>query len=415
MSAIKISFCIPTYNRAAYLERALGRFETHYGFDFPYEIVVADNASTDNTKEVAETFAAKGLPIRYHRRTTNGGAAANITSAFNHASGEYVTYHADDDFLIADGVREALRHLDANPRILACQAPWTLYDEVADRDTRQFYTVDADTTFDRGRFAEAFKFLFDRHVFPEIGIYRASAARACFVPREFCFLPFCYLAHFLEQGAVSFLKRPFYRSVVVSKIAPDRQQLGNEQVMSEWDAYRGGLEYFIYVGMKRGNIPATREARAALEEKCKIFTLNRMAVAVRFWAARKDYIKAYEISTRMAVGGLGEHPEVVKVRGAFQLMGGIQTLVWHAASTAGIKRLMLCGVADRAALADMLRELGLPAEIEVVDEPKVHEPTEMESTLVFVPSASHHARFVALGYKPGLILTDRDLVQNIVI
>ena len=116
----------------------------------------------------------------------------------------------------------------------------------------------------------------------------------------------------------------------------------------------------------------------------------------------------------MAVGGLGEHPEVAKLRQTLPLMAGIQTLAWHAASPAGIKRLMLSGVADRDALADMLRQLGLPADIQIVDEPSVHNQEDAETTVIFVPNASSYDRFVSLGYKPNLIFTDRDLVKNVV-
>ncbi|AHB47557.1 glycosyl transferase [Hyphomicrobium nitrativorans NL23] len=414
MSGIKLSFCIPTYNRAPFLENALSYFETRYRFDFPYEIVISDNASADNTAEVVEAFRARGLPIRYYRRSSNGGSLANSASAFHHALGTYALSHADDDTLVPEGIVEAVRFLDANPDVVACHAPWTLYNEVAGKDVSQFYSVDANRKFERGSFAEVFQFMYERHIFPEIGIYRASVLKSAWVPREFCFWAFSYLAHFLEEGAVAFLKRPFYRSVTVSKVAA-RQQAGNDQVMTDWDKYRGGLEYFLYLGLKRGRIPDTREARADYEQKCRAFTLNRMAVAVRFWAARKDYIKAYELYTRMAIGGLGEHPEVAKLRQTLPLMAGIQTLAWHAASPAGIKRLMLSGVADRAALEEMLRQLGLPGEIEVVEEPSVHSPEDAESTAVFVPNASSYDRFVSLGYKPNLIFTDRDLVGNVVI
>lgn len=415
MSGIKLSFCIPTYNRAPFLQNLLSYFETRCRFDFPYEIVISDNASTDNTAEVVEAFRAKGLPVRYFRRATNGGSLANTVSAFHHAVGTYAFYHADDDLLIPEGIVEAVRFLDANPDVSACYAPWTFYNEVADKDTGQFYTVDSDRKFARGSFADVFQFLYERHIFPEVGVYRASALRSVWVPREFCFWAFSYLAHFLDEGAIAFLRRPFYRSVTVSKVDLARQQAGNEQVMTDWDKYRGGLEYFLYLGLKRGRIANTRETRADLEQKCKIFMLNRMAVAVRFWAARKDYIKAYELYTRMVLGGLGEHPEVAKLKQTLPLMAGIQTLAWHAASPAGIKRLMLSGVADRAALEDMLRQLGLPEDIQIIDEPGVHSREDTESTAIFVPNASGYDRFVSLGYKPNLIFTDRDLVKNVVI
>ncbi|WP_072393206.1 glycosyltransferase family A protein [Hyphomicrobium sp. CS1GBMeth3] len=415
MSDIKLSICIPTFNRAAYLQNALSRFETHYRFDFPYEIVISDNASTDNTQDVAEAFARKGLPVRYHRRATNGGSLANTVSAFHHAVGRYAFYHADDDFLVPDGIVEAVQYLDANPDVTVCHAPWHLYDEVADKDVAQFYTVDFDRKFARRNFAEVFQFIFERHIFPEVGLYRTSVLRSAWVPRDFCFWAFSYLAHFLDEGAVAFLRRPLYRSVTVSSIDPNRQQAGNEQVMTDWDKYRGGLEYFLYLGIKRGAIANSRDARAAFEQKCKIFTLNRMAVAVRFWAARKDYIKAYELYTRMAIGGMVDHPELTKLRDTLPLMAGIQTLAWHAASPAGIKRLILAGVSDRSALEDMLRQFGLPPDIEIIDEPRAHDRERAESTVVFVPDGRGYDRFVSLGYKPNLIFTDRDLVQHVVV
>ncbi|WP_295556569.1 glycosyltransferase family 2 protein [uncultured Hyphomicrobium sp.] len=415
MSGVKLSICIPTFNREAYLRNALDHCERDYKFDFPYEIVISDNASTDNTKAVVETFIAKGLPIRYHRRAVNGGSGPNLACAFHHAVGDYAIYLADDDFLIADRVTEAMAYLDANPDVAACHAPWYLYDEVADKDVTQFYAVDADKKFPQGSFADLFQFIFERHIFPEIGIYRASALRSAWVPREFCFWAFSYLAHFLDQGAVAFLKQPFYRSVTRSKIAPNRQQAGNDGVMTGWDSYRGGLEYFLYVGLKRGKISNTREARALYDEKCRIFMLNRMAVAVRFWVARKDYIKAYELYTRMAIGGMGEHPELTKIRDALPLMAALQTLAYQVNATADIDRLILAGTTDPAAIEDMLRSLGLEPQIEVTTEPPQHDRAKAPRSAVFAGNPALRERYLALGYKPNLIFTDGDLSQHTIL
>ena len=63
MSQVKLSICIPTYNRAPFLEKALNYFVELYQFSFKYEIVISDNASTDSTREIVDRFIAKGLPI----------------------------------------------------------------------------------------------------------------------------------------------------------------------------------------------------------------------------------------------------------------------------------------------------------------------------------------------------------------
>jgi glycosyltransferase involved in cell wall biosynthesis len=415
MNAIKLSICIPTYNREAHLRKALSYCEAHYDFEFPYEIVISDNASTDDTSGVVGDFIAKGLPIRYHRRAVNGGAGPNLTCAFHHAVGTYSIYLADDDLLIPDGVKAAVAYLDAHPDVTVCHAPWYLHDEVAKKDISQFYAVDADRKFSQGSFAEVFQFIYERHIFPEIGIYRASALRSAWVPRDFCFWAFTNLAHFLDLGAVAFLKRPFYRSVVVSEIGQGRQQLGFEEVMVAWDKYRGGLEYFLYTGVRRGKIRNTREARVLYEEKCKIFTLNRMSVAVRFWVARKDYIKAYEIYTRMAIGGMGEHPEVVKLRDVFPIAVALQTLAYHVNATAGVDRVILSGMTDPGAISDMLRSSGLEPQIEIAVDPQSHDPARLERTAVFAADPARRETFLALGYKPNLIFTDSDLTQHVII
>ena len=414
MSGIKLSICIPTYNREAYLRNALEHCET-YNFSFPYEIVISDNASTDNTTLVVEEFIAKGLPIHYHRRAVNGGSGPNLACAFHHAIGEYSIYLADDDFLVPAGVEAAMTYLDANPDVVACQAPWYLYDEVHDRDLSQFYDIAENTKFPQQNFIELFQFIFNGHIFPEIGIYRSSALRSAWVPRDFCFWAFSYLAHFVDQGAVTFLKQPFYRSVAVSKIAPARQQAGNDDVMTSWDKYRGGLEYYLYIAAKRGKLNTSREARAIYDEMCKIFTLNRMSVAIRFWVARKDFIKAYELYTRMALGGLGEHPEVAELRHSLPMMVAIQTLAYQVNATAGVNRLILSGMADPKSIGEMLRNMGLLPEIEIVADPQTHDPALLEKTAIFAADMPRRENFLKLGYKPNLIFIETDLTQHVLI
>jgi glycosyltransferase involved in cell wall biosynthesis len=414
VSAVKLSICIPTYNREAFLAKALTHCAEDYRFDFPYEIVISDNASTDNTSKVVEDFIARGLPIRYFRRATNGGSSRNLACAFRQARGDYAIYVADDDILVPDAVVSALAYLDTNPDVTACHAPWLLYDEVEDRDLTQFYKVEADTKFQRGQFAEVFRFLFEGHVFPEIAIYRTSALRASWVPREFCFWAFSYLAHFLDQGAVAFLQRPFYRSVAVSRLDQGRQQAGHDDVMTAWDRYRGGLEYFLHTGAERGNVILAPEMRRIYDEMCKVFTLERMAVALRFWAARKDFIKVYELYTRLALGGLGDRPEILAVRKTLPLMVGMQTLAWQVNSTAGIERIVFDGFheEDVAYLTTLLQDLGLDPQIDVAGDAGTHSP---ESTAVVVPSLDDRQAFLSRGYLPNLVFAESDLAENVIV
>jgi glycosyltransferase involved in cell wall biosynthesis len=109
VSAIKLSICLPTFNRAVFLNKALAYFVTDYKIPFEYEIVISDNASTDNTREIVDAYISEGLPIRYFRRTENLGYEPNLSSAFRHARGEYNVYLADDDMLIIDGIVDTIK------------------------------------------------------------------------------------------------------------------------------------------------------------------------------------------------------------------------------------------------------------------------------------------------------------------
>jgi len=415
MSKIKLSICIPTYNRAPFLQKLLSHLKSDFSLGFPFEIVISDNASTDNTREIAQDFIGQGLPIRYFRRPENGGGWPNITCAFLKAQGEYAIYLADDDLPIGDGIAAAMSYLESNKDVVACYAPWFLYDEVDKRDIGQFYRVSQDTKFPPRHFTELFRFIYEAHIFPEIGIFRTSMLRSTYAPREFCFWAFSNLAHFVDRGAVAFLQRPFYRSVTRSTVVREGQQAGHEEVMTAWDRYRGGLEYFLYIGAKRGRISMTAEQRLRYDEMCKIFTLNRMAVALRFWVARKEYIKAYELYVRLVFGGLSNHEDVKKVRETLPLMVAVQTFAQQVNATAGISRLILSNVTDVRSLSSLLYELGLDSSIEVTGEPADDTSVCRDKTMVFTAQEPDREKFLARGYAPNLVFCENDLMAQIVI
>ena len=414
MKDVKLSICIPTYNREIYIRNALEYCEG-YNFSFPYEIIISDNASTDATSAVVEEFIAKGLPIRYFRRNENGGSGRNLANAFHHAIGEYSIYLADDDLLIASGVEDAIRYLDRNPDVVACHAPWTMYDEVEGQDLSQFYDVSEDRKFVQQDFFNMFRFIFEGHVFPEIAIYRSSALRTAWVPRDFCFWAFSYLAHFLDQGAVTFLKQPFYRSVVVSKLAATREQAGLDDVMTSWDKYRGGLEYFLYIASQRGALDMSDKACAVYEQMCRIFTLVRMSVAIRFWYARKDFIKAYELCTRMIIGGQGNHPEVVKIAETLPAMVGFQTLAHQINSTSDIDRLIISDMDDPDDIGAMLYATGMSLQVVVFPDTMADDAGPVERCAVFLADEARRAEYVAKGYKPNLIFSEDELMRHVLI
>lgn len=88
-----VSVCLPTYNRAALLSEAI---ESVRAQTYPHwELIVADNASTDATPEVVASF---GDPrIRYVRNERNLGGPPNWERAASEATGRFCAFSGDDD------------------------------------------------------------------------------------------------------------------------------------------------------------------------------------------------------------------------------------------------------------------------------------------------------------------------------
>lgn len=95
VAEVKISVIIPTHNRAELLERAL---KSVLGQTFKaFEVIVADDASTDETNAKALEWVQLDERIQYFRSEKNIGAAAVRNRALVLAKGEYVCFLDDDD------------------------------------------------------------------------------------------------------------------------------------------------------------------------------------------------------------------------------------------------------------------------------------------------------------------------------
>ncbi len=88
-----VSVIVPTYNRAHLLGRALQSILNQTYKDF--EVIVADDGSTDKTDEVIRSFSA--LDIRYIRHEKNKGEAAARNTGVLAAKGEFIAFLDSDD------------------------------------------------------------------------------------------------------------------------------------------------------------------------------------------------------------------------------------------------------------------------------------------------------------------------------
>jgi glycosyltransferase involved in cell wall biosynthesis len=97
------TIAIPTYNRAAFLRKSLACALSQTSEEV--EVLVSDNASTDDTPTVVREA---GDRVRYVRNDRNIGAAANFLQLVELAHGQFFSFLQDDDLIHCDFARRAL-------------------------------------------------------------------------------------------------------------------------------------------------------------------------------------------------------------------------------------------------------------------------------------------------------------------
>jgi len=106
----RVSVIIPTYNRARVVSKAIDSVLAQTYRDF--EVIVVDDASTDDT---AQVLARYGDRIRVIRRQTNGGPGAARNDGIKASEGEFIAFLDSDDLYLPCRLRISVEALDAAP------------------------------------------------------------------------------------------------------------------------------------------------------------------------------------------------------------------------------------------------------------------------------------------------------------
>jgi glycosyltransferase involved in cell wall biosynthesis len=119
----RVSVIIPAFNAEAHLAQALDSVVAQTYPD--WEIVLGDDASTDRTCEIAESF---GVRVTLARNARNAGPAAARNVAISNASGELLAFLDADDYWFPDYLEHQVALFDssrtegAGAGIVACDA-----------------------------------------------------------------------------------------------------------------------------------------------------------------------------------------------------------------------------------------------------------------------------------------------------
>jgi len=107
---------MPVYNGEQWIEESID-FILEQSMD-DFELIIADNASTDNTEQICRALAERDGRVRYHRNPTNIGLYRNFDRVFELANGKYFKWSADSDFCLDGFFEKCVAVLENRPDVV---------------------------------------------------------------------------------------------------------------------------------------------------------------------------------------------------------------------------------------------------------------------------------------------------------
>jgi glycosyltransferase involved in cell wall biosynthesis len=172
-AAPTISVGIPLYNAEKYVQGALDAIAAQTFRDF--EVVISDNASTDQTYDICREFAAKDPRFRIVRNGTNLGASKNFNRVFELSNAPFFRWAAYDDLMGPRALEVCLAALQQNPDAVLAYPKSIIIDDDG-RETEKYddlYAFGEETGYER--FRHFLKIVELRNCHPVFGLIRREA------------------------------------------------------------------------------------------------------------------------------------------------------------------------------------------------------------------------------------------------
>lgn len=136
MSVPDVSIVLPTFNGARWLASSIESCLSQEGPAL--ELIVVDDASTDDTPRIAAAAAARDARVVFVRSEVNRKLPGALNTGFARARGRLLTWTSDDNLYRASALGRMTTALDSHPEIDVVYADYTLFDEAgAETEARE--------------------------------------------------------------------------------------------------------------------------------------------------------------------------------------------------------------------------------------------------------------------------------------
>lgn len=171
--APSVSIGLPVYNGEKYLEGAIDAILAQTYSDF--ELVIADNASTDETEQICRRYAARYQRIRYFRNETNIGGFRNNNRVIELAAGKYFMLAGHDDLRAPEQLSRCVEVLEQNAQYILAYSKTIEIDEQGNFLNTEEVDLQVASSRPHERFRDLIRM--DHKVEPVYGLIRSYALK----------------------------------------------------------------------------------------------------------------------------------------------------------------------------------------------------------------------------------------------
>lgn len=119
-----VSIIMPAFNCADFILHAIHSVEEQSYTN--WELLIVDDCSTDNTREVVEEVVKKDFRVKLFKLFQNSGAAISRITALDNANGEYIAFLDSDDVWFPEKLEKQINFMKENDIDFSC----TAYDKI---------------------------------------------------------------------------------------------------------------------------------------------------------------------------------------------------------------------------------------------------------------------------------------------
>lgn len=174
-----VSIIIPSYNAAGYIKEAVDSAlaQTYENI----EIIVVDDGSTDNTKEILAPYIKKRQIKYFYQKNQGLSAARNV--AIKNSKGEYIALLDADDIFLPAKIEKQISYLENNHQCDVCYCGlYHFFDGVPDKllklDYRYYSGVDVLPQLLERHFIAPLAAVLRRSVFDRFGYFDENLKRS---------------------------------------------------------------------------------------------------------------------------------------------------------------------------------------------------------------------------------------------